>query len=117
MTYVVTEPCIKCKYTECVRNCPVICFHEGVNFLVISPEDCIDCGACVDPCPVHAIYPLAQVPEKWRRYIDLNAEYAKVWPELTVPREALPEADEYAKMEDKAHLFDAAPGLGDVSGG
>ena len=62
MTYVVTEPCIKCKYTECLQACPVICFHEGQNFLVIDADDCIDCGACVDPCPVNAIYPESDVP-------------------------------------------------------
>lgn len=113
MTYVVTEPCIKCKYTECVRNCPVICFHEGANMLVIDPADCIDCGACVDPCPVHAIYPETEVPEKWREYIALNAEYAKIWPELTQAREALPEAEDFANVEAKRELFDPSPGGGD----
>lgn len=113
MAYVVTEPCIKCKHTDCVSNCPVICFHEGANFLVISPEDCIDCGACVDPCPVNAIFPEDEVPEKWRRYIDINKRYAALWPEITRPKPALPEAAEYAGIADKAHLLDPAPGDGD----
>lgn len=113
MTYVVTEPCIKCKYTECVRNCPVICFHEGANMLVIDPEDCIDCGACVDPCPVNAIYPESEVPEKWQHYTALNAEYAEIWPEITLPKEPLPEAEEFAKVEVKEPRFDPAPGEGD----
>jgi len=113
MAYVVTEPCIKCKYTECVTNCPVICFHEGANFLVIDPDDCIDCGACVDPCPVNAIFPEDQVPEKWQHYIALNKELAAEWPELTTPKQPLPTAEEFKDVAEKAHLLDRAPGEGD----
>jgi len=114
MTYVVTEPCIKCKYTECLRNCPVICFHEGANMLVIDPDDCIDCGACVDPCPVHAIYPEKNVPEKWKHYIPLNAKYSKIWPVITIPKEPLSESKEYSKVEEKFLFFDETPGIGDI---
>lgn len=113
MAYVVTEPCIKCKYTECVRNCPVICFHEGANMLVIDPDDCIDCGACVDPCPVQAIYPAQKVPEEWRHYIELNAKYSKIWPVITIPKPPLPEAEAFKKVKEKYHLFDPQSGEGD----
>ena len=114
MGYVVTEPCIKCKYTECVTNCPVVCFHEGANFLVIDPDDCIDCGACVDPCPVDAIFPEAEVPEKWKHYIELNKQYATTWPELTKTREPLPTAEEFAAIAEKAGHLDPSPGAGDA---
>jgi len=113
MAYVITEPCIKCKHTDCVQNCPVICFHEGANFLVIDPDDCIDCGACVDPCPVNAIYPEDQVPEKWQEYIALNAHYAEKWPEITMAKPPLPEAEAFSGIEEKRHLLDEAPGSGD----
>jgi len=113
MAYVITEPCINCKHTVCVQNCPVICFHEGANFLVIDPDDCIDCGACVDPCPVNAIYPEDQVPEKWQDYVALNAHYAKIWPEITQAKSPLPEAEAAAAVESKRHLLDENPGEGD----
>ena len=76
MAFVVTEPCIKCKYTDCVDVCPVACFHEGENMLVIDPEECIDCGVCVDECPVTAIFSEDEVPEKWNSFIELNKKYA-----------------------------------------
>jgi len=114
VAYVVTEPCIKCKYTECVQNCPVVCFHEGANFLVIDPDDCIDCGACVDPCPVNAIYRVEDLPAKWSHYIELNQRFAREWPELTQMREPLPTAEEFAGVGDKEALLDPAPGAGDA---
>ncbi|MBI2423631.1 MAG: ferredoxin family protein [Candidatus Hydrogenedentes bacterium] len=114
MAYVVTEPCIKCKYTDCVKSCPVICFHEGANFLVIDPDDCIDCGACVDHCPVNAIYPQDTVPAKWHSYILLNRKYSRIWPALTGTREPLPSAEEFSKILPKADHFDENPGEGDA---
>jgi ferredoxin len=113
MTYVVTEPCIKCKYTECLQACPVICFHEGQNFLVIDPDDCIDCGACVDPCPVDAIFPESEVPGKWQHYVALNKKYARLWPVITMEKPPLSTAEEFSTVADKAELFDSAPGTGD----
>src|SRR5512135_1160884 len=80
MTYVVTENCIKCKYTDCVDVCPVDCFREGPNFLVIDPDECIDCTLCVAECPAEAIYAEDDVPENQRHFIALNAELAKAWP-------------------------------------
>jgi len=109
MAFVVTEPCIMCKYTECVAVCPVSCFHEGMNSVVIDPDDCIDCAVCVDECPVHAIFPADEVPEKWRDYIELNARYSKLWPVLETPRGSLPTAEKYKDVEHKRHLLNPNP--------
>jgi len=101
MTYVVTEPCIRCRYTDCVEVCPVDCFHAGPNFLVIDPEECIDCAVCVPECPVDAIVPDDGVPAGQEAFLELNARLAKRWPVLSV-REAPPEdADEWAEVCSK----------------
>ncbi len=92
MAYIVTEPCIKKKYTDCVVVCPVDCFHEDNEMLVIDPDVCIDCGACITECPVQAIYAEADVPEKWKGYIKLNAEKASNLPVITQKKKPL--ADE-----------------------
>src|SRR2546429_6373414 len=95
MTYVVTEACIKCKYTDCVEVCPVDCFHEGPNFLVIDPEECIDCTLCEPECPANAIFPEDDVPAGQEHFIQLNAELAKGWPVLTVRKDAPADAKEW----------------------
>ena len=95
MTYVVTENCIKCKYTDCVEVCPVDCFHEGPNFLVIDPEECIDCTLCEPECPAEAIFAEDDVPEGQEKFIALNAELAQKWPVLTEQKAAPPDADEW----------------------
>ena len=95
MTYVVTENCIKCKYTDCVDVCPVDCFHEGPNFLVIDPEECIDCTLCVAECPAEAIFAEDDVPDNMQNFIGLNAELAKVWPTITERKEPLDDAEEW----------------------
>ena len=77
MTFVVAEPCIACKFTDCVDVCPVDCFHEGKNFLVIDPDECIDCGACEPECPTTAIFAEDDLPEKWSEYTALNAQLTK----------------------------------------
>ena len=100
MPYVVAEPCIKCKYTDCVEVCPVDCFHEGPNFLVINPDECIDCGACVPECPTEAIFLDEDLPAKWENYIDLNAVLSAKWPEIVEQKDPLPEADEFKAVED-----------------
>jgi len=82
MAFVVTEPCFGCKYTDCVTVCPVDCFHKGEQMLFIDPEVCIWCGACVDECPVDAIFDEDNVPEEWQEYIALNAEMAKTCPQI-----------------------------------
>lgn len=105
MTYVVSEGCIRCKYTDCVDVCPVDCFHEGPNFLVIDPVECIDCSLCVPECPVGAIYPEDELPDKFREYLVLNAELAANWPVISARQPPLPDAEEWAEREDKrAHL-------------
>lgn len=113
MTYVVAEPCIKCKYTDCVEICPVMCFHEGANMLVIDPDSCIDCHACVDQCPVQAIYPEEELPAKWAHYVELNRRYAAEWPVISMKKTPLPGADDASQETDKETDFDPAPGEGD----
>ena len=106
MPYVVTEPCIKCKYTDCVDVCPVDCFHEGPNMLVIDPDECIDCTLCVAECPVEAIFAEDDVPETQRKFTKINAELAKAWPVLTEKKDAPADADEWKEVKDKAHLLE-----------
>jgi len=101
MTYVVTEACIRCKYTDCVDVCPTDAFREGSNFLVIDPDECIDCTLCVPECPVEAIYADDDVPSDQRDFIPLNAELAKVWKPIIERKAALPDADDWAKAKDK----------------
>ena len=108
MAYVVAEPCINCKYTDCVDVCPVDCFYEGVNFLVIHPEDCIDCGACEPECPTEAIFEEDELPEKWRHYVDLNAQYAEEWINLTSKKDPMADADDWKDVDEKADKFDSA---------
>jgi ferredoxin len=105
MTYVVTESCIKCKYTDCVDVCPVDCFHEGPNMLVIDPDECIDCTLCVAECPVEAIFAEDDVPEDQRNFTELNAELSKAWPVITVKKDAPPDADDWKDVKDKAKLL------------
>ena len=106
MAYVVTETCIQCKYTDCVEICPVDCFHEGPNFLVIDPEACIDCGICEPECPVNAIVDESRLSEDQRHFAELNARFAKRWPLITGKSDPLPEADRWSGVTDKlAHLL------------
>ncbi|MBU6459741.1 MAG: ferredoxin family protein [Proteobacteria bacterium] len=106
MTYVVTENCIKCKYTDCVDVCPVDCFVEGPNFLAINPEECIDCTLCVAECPAEAIFADVDLPEDQMEFIEINAELAKIWPMISERKDPPPDADEWAKVKDKRHLLE-----------
>ena len=136
MAYVVAEPCIKCKYTDCVAVCPVECFYEGENSLVIHPDECIDCGACEPECPTTAIFEESALPEKWKAFIEVNAVFSgakagsdantagwpdpvasavkdggfKAWPTITATKAALPDADEQAKIDAKFAEFSPKPG-------
>jgi len=101
MAYVVTENCIKCKYTDCVEVCPVDCFHEGANFLAIDPDECVDCALCVPECPAEAIFAEDDVPDSQRKFIALNAAMAKAWPVIAVRREPLADADKWNGTPDK----------------
>jgi ferredoxin len=101
MTYVVTESCIRCKYTDCVEVCPVDCFHEGPNFLVIDPDECIDCTLCVPECPVNAIFAEDDLPEEQKKFTEINADLAKKWPVLTEKKPAPADAAEWENKTDK----------------
>ena len=109
MAYIVAEPCIKCKYTDCVAVCPVECFYEGENLLVIHPDECIDCGACEPACPTKAIFPEESLPAKWNEYVQLNADLCKTWPNITEQKKPLPGADEAAKEENKIEALSLDP--------
>jgi ferredoxin len=106
MTHVVTESCIKCKHTDCVDVCPVDCFKEGPNFLVIDPDECIDCAVCIPECPVNAIYAEEDVPAGQEAFTALNAELAKVWPVITDKKDALPDAEEWKDVKDKLQYLE-----------
>lgn len=106
MTYVVTEACIKCKHTDCVDVCPVDAFREGPNFLVIDPQECIDCTLCVAECPVDAIYSEDDVPADQRHFIALNEELAKVWIPIVEVKPAPADAGVWAKVKDKLGLLE-----------
>ncbi|MBB3764705.1 ferredoxin FdxA [Sphingomicrobium lutaoense] len=112
MTYVVTDACIKCKYMDCVEVCPVDCFYEGENMLVINPNECIDCGVCEPECPAEAILPDTEADtDKW---VELNSKYSAAWPNITVKKESPEDADEYKGMEGKFEkFFSPEPGEGD----
>ena len=101
MTFVVTESCIRCKYTDCVDVCPTDAFREGLNFLAIDPDDCIDCALCVPECPVEAIFAEEDVPLDQLGFSSLNAELATNWKPIFNTKLALPDADEWAKIKDK----------------
>ncbi|MCZ6717661.1 MAG: ferredoxin FdxA [Gammaproteobacteria bacterium] len=106
MTFVVKDACIKCKYTDCVEVCPVDCFHEGPNMLVIDPDECIDCTLCEPECPVDAICSEDDLPEDEKQYLELNAELSKTWPVINQMKEAPPDADEWKDVDDKLQYLE-----------
>ena len=111
MTYVVTEACIRCKYMDCIEVCPVDCFYEGENMLVIHPDECIDCGVCEPECPADAIRPDTESGlEKW---LEVNAEYAKVWPNITVKENRPPmPKNGTANRKNSSNISSPKPGTG-----
>ncbi|MCA9698595.1 MAG: ferredoxin family protein [Myxococcales bacterium] len=130
MAYIVGDPCVKCKYTDCVAVCPVDCFYEGVNMLVIHPDECIDCGACEPECPTTAIFEEADLPAKWAVYKSINAVFsgsemlrdadtsgwpkrlvdgATIWPNIAEQKHPLSGADEAASQENKLGELDPTP--------
>lgn len=106
MSFVVTENCIRCKYTDCVEVCPVDCFHEGPNFLVIDPDECIDCTLCEPECPANAIYSEDDVPPEQQHFIHLNAELAQQWPVITERKDPLPDAEQWDGQTDKLQYLE-----------
>lgn len=101
MTHVVTEACIKCKYTDCVDVCPVDCFREGPNFLVIDPDECIDCAVCIPECPANAILAEEDVPAEQLAFIKINADLSQNWPSITRAKKPLPDADQWRDVPNK----------------
>ncbi len=106
MTYVVVESCIRCKYTDCVEVCPVDCFHEGPNFLVIDPDECIDCSLCEPECPVNAIYAEDDLPQDQNHFLELNAELSREWPVITELKPAPSDAAEWEDVQDKLQYLE-----------
>jgi len=105
MTHVVTESCIRCRYTDCVDVCPVDCFRAGPNFLAIDPDECIDCAVCVAECPVNAIYAEEDVPADQQEFIKLNEQLARNWPSITKTTAPLAEADEWKDVKSKLEFL------------
>ena len=110
MAFVVSEACIRCKYTDCVAVCPVDCFKEGANMLVIDPGECIDCGACVPACPANAIYLEEELPADQREMIEINKRFAAVWPTITKQKKPLPDADACKDEPGKRKYLIEKPG-------
>lgn len=102
MAYVVTENCIKCKFTDCVEVCPVDCFYEGENMLVINPDECIDCGVCEPECPAEAIKPEAPELIQW---MEINKQYASTWPNISTRKPHTPGAEDYNGMKEKFKTY------------
>tara|TARA_B100000579_G_scaffold435514_1_gene458996 strand:+ start:161 stop:508 length:348 start_codon:yes stop_codon:yes gene_type:complete len=112
MTYVVDEKCIKCKYMDCVEVCPVDCFYEGENMLVIHPDECIDCGVCEPECPIDAIHPDSD--EGMEKWLELNKKYSDVWPLITQIKKPPEDAKKWENLENKfENHFSDKPGEGD----
>ena len=105
MTFVVTDNCVKCKYTDCVEVCPVDCFYEGPEFLVIHPDECIDCGLCEPECPIEAIFADDELPENQIEFIEINAKLADVYENITEAKDPLPEADEFKDVNEKIQFL------------
>lgn len=106
MTFVVTENCIKCKYTDCVEVCPVDCFYEGPNFLAIDPDECIDCALCEPECPVEAIYSEDELPDDQAEFLDINADMAAKWPNITEKKDPPPDADQWDGVTGKKQYLE-----------
>lgn len=106
MTFLVLESCIRCKYTDCVEVCPVDCFHEGPNMLVIDPEECIDCTLCEPECPVEAIISEDDIPEGKEHLLELNAELSKSWPVISEAKDAPEDADDWQDVKEKLQYLE-----------
>lgn len=113
MTYIVNDACIRCKHMDCVEVCPVDCFYEGENMLVIKPDECIDCGVCEPECPADAIQ--ADTVPGTETWVEFNAKYSELWPNITKlrPEDVPPDAKEWEGVEGKMQYFSENPGKGD----
>ena len=106
MTFVVGDNCIKCKHTDCVEVCPVDCFYEGPNFLVIHPDECIDCALCEPECPVDAIFAEDEIPPGQENFIELNQELAEIWPNISEQKEPLEDAEKWNGVPEKIKFLE-----------
>ncbi len=106
MTFVVTENCIKCKYTDCVEVCPVDCFYEGPNMLVINPDECIDCALCEPECPAKAIFSEEDVPENQKQFVEINARLSKKFPNITHRKQPMSDAAQWDGVADKLQYLE-----------
>ncbi|ACI94236.1 ferredoxin-1 [Afipia carboxidovorans OM5] len=110
MTHVVTENCVKCKYMDCVEVCPVDCFYEGENMLVIHPDECIDCGVCVPECPAEAIFPDSD-PAAEPQWLEQNRKYSAIWPNIPFKKVPPEDADKWNGVPNKYdQYFSEKPG-------
>jgi ferredoxin len=107
MTFVVTDNCINCKYTDCVEVCPVDCFHVGPNFLVIDPDECIDCALCEPECPAEAIVAEDDLPESQAQFLEINAKKSRDWPVITMHTDPMPDAKKWDGVKDKLKLLES----------
>ena len=109
MTYIVKEECIKCKLTDCVEVCPVDCFYEGENMLVINPDECIDCGVCEPECPVDAIK--SDTEDGADKWVEMNKKYSAIWPNITTKKDPLKDEKKYRGEKEKfKKYFSEKPG-------
>lgn len=106
MPFVVTDNCILCKYTDCVEVCPVDCFYEGPNFLVINPDECIDCALCEPECPAEAIFEEDDLADDQKHFIELNDELSQQWPNIVDKKEPLAEAEKWDGVKDKLQYLE-----------
>ena len=106
MTYIIIESCIKCKYTDCVEVCPVDCFHEGPNYLVINPDECIDCSLCEPECPIDAIVSDENIKEEDKKFLEINERLSKKWPIISQAKDAHSDAKEWENKKNKLELLE-----------
>ena len=113
MPYIVNQKCIKCKYTDCVEVCPVDCFYEGENMLVIHPDECIDCGVCEPECPINAIEP--DTNENVSKWVEINTKFSNTWPNITKrrPNDVPKDQEKWRTVKNKIKFLSEKPGKGD----
>ena len=102
MTYIVKDECVKCKLTDCVDVCPVDCFYEGENMLVINPDECIDCGVCEPECPIDAIKAdTDESVENMEKWLLLNKKFSALWPNINKKKEPMKDHEKFKNLKNK----------------
>jgi len=106
MTYIVKDECIKCKLTDCVEVCPVDCFYEGENMLVINPDECIDCGVCEPECPIDAIVSESEYDKKDKdKWLLINKKFSALWPNITKKKDPMEEHEKFKDLKNKHEKY------------